>query len=138
MLMTARSEVAIPDPGLLQRFDVPGPRYTSYPTADRFVEAFDAEAFANALAARAAAAVPSALSLYVHVPYCFSPCFYCGCNRIITRDQSRARPYLERLKREIRMLGDLFDRDHEAVQVNLGGGGLRMLDDIGHRLLTDP
>jgi oxygen-independent coproporphyrinogen-3 oxidase len=58
----------------------------------------------------------------VHVPFCFSPCFYCGCNRIITRDRSRVRPYLERLQREISMLGPLFDRNREVVQVHLGGG----------------
>ena len=84
MLMTARNEVAIPEAALLQRFDGPGPRYTSYPTADRFVEAFDAEAFGNALAARATAQVPAALSLYVHVPFCNTVCYYCACNKAVS------------------------------------------------------
>jgi oxygen-independent coproporphyrinogen-3 oxidase len=74
----------------------------------------------------------------VHVPFCFSPCFYCGCNRIITRDTSRARPYLERLQREIEMLGPLFDRDREVVQVHLGGGTPNFMRpaDIGALLQT--
>ncbi len=66
--------------------------------------------------------IPRALSIYVHVPFCFSPCFYCGCNRIITRDKSRAAPYLQRLAREIELIAPWFDRDREVVQVHLGGG----------------
>ena len=58
----------------------------------------------------------------MHVPYCFSPCFYCGCNRIITRDHSRAAPYLLRLARETELIGHWFDRDREVIQVHLGGG----------------
>jgi oxygen-independent coproporphyrinogen-3 oxidase len=60
--------------------------------------------------------------LYLHIPYCFSPCFYCGCNRVITRDKSRAEPYLLRLEREIERVAQLFDRTREVVQVHLGGG----------------
>jgi oxygen-independent coproporphyrinogen-3 oxidase len=67
MLMTARGQVALPDPATLRRFDVPGPRYTSYPTADRFVEAFETNAFAEALAARQSAV--AAASLCVHLPF---------------------------------------------------------------------
>ena len=110
------------DAATLRRYDRPGPRYTSYPTAPHFVTQFTERMLREQIGNSNAAPIARQLSLYVHVPYCFSPCFYCGCNRIITRDQSRARPYLERLRREIRMLGDLFDRDHEAVQVHLGGG----------------
>jgi oxygen-independent coproporphyrinogen-3 oxidase len=82
--------------------------------------------------------IPRRLSLYVHVPFCFSPCFYCGCNRIITRDLSRAAPYLERLQREIALLGPLFDRNREVVQVHLGGGTPNFLRpaDIGALLAT--
>jgi oxygen-independent coproporphyrinogen-3 oxidase len=110
------------DAATLRRYDRPGPRYTSYPTAPHFGPQFTQETLRAEIARSNSAPVARPLSLYVHVPYCFSPCFYCGCNRIITRDRSRALPYLERLKREIRMLGDLFERDHEAVQVHLGGG----------------
>src|SRR5512132_2400991 len=89
-------------PELLQRFDVSGPRYTSYPTADRFVEAFTAGTYAQALQQRsrgAASVMP--LSLYVHVPFCESLCYYCACNKIITRHHERAAPYLDALGQEL-------------------------------------
>ena len=92
MLMSTRSEVALPDEGILKRFDIPGPRYTSYPTADRFVEAFDRNAFAEALHARATGVANSALSLYVHLPFCNTVCYYCGCNKVITKDRSKSAP----------------------------------------------
>jgi oxygen-independent coproporphyrinogen-3 oxidase len=78
------------------------------------------------------------LSLYVHVPFCFSPCFYCGCNRVITRDLARATPYRERLQREIEMIGALFDGNREVVQVHLGGGTPNFMRpaDIGALLQT--
>jgi oxygen-independent coproporphyrinogen-3 oxidase len=110
------------DPATLRRYDKPGPRYTSYPTAPHFGPLFTEAMQREYIRLSNAAPIPRRLSLYVHVPYCFSPCFYCGCNRIITRDLSRARPYLERLQREIAMLGALFDRNREVVQVHLGGG----------------
>ena len=116
------SDAMLFDAAKLRRYDRPGPRYTSYPTAPQFDSQFTEQTLREEIARINAAPLARRLSLYVHVPYCFSPCFYCGCNRVITRDRSRARPYLERLKREISMLGGLFDRDHEAVQVHLGGG----------------
>ena len=69
------------DPELLRRFERPGPRYTSYPTADRFVEAFDAAAYVRALERRRDGATSRPLSLYVHLPFCSSICYYCGCKR---------------------------------------------------------
>jgi oxygen-independent coproporphyrinogen III oxidase len=66
--------------------------------------------------------IPSRLSLYVHVPYCASPCFFCGCNRIITRDRTAGRRYVDRLIREIALAGPLFDRDREVIQMHFGGG----------------
>ena len=81
--MTLCSDVALPTPAQLRRFDIPGPRYTSYPTADRFVEAHDATAHASVLSGRSAAA--GQLSLYVHVPFCDTVCYYCACNKIVTR-----------------------------------------------------
>ena len=110
------------DAATLRRYDRPGPRYTSYPTAPQFGPQFTEAMFREQAERSNNWPIPRRLSLYVHVPFCFSPCFYCGCNRIITRDQSRARPYLERLQREIAMLGPLFDRNREVVQVHLGGG----------------
>lgn len=115
---------AIPpfDADLLRRYDRPGPRYTSYPTAPQFKPGFGAADFARAARLSNDDPIPRRLSLYAHVPFCFSPCFYCGCNRIITRDKSRAGTYLSRLVREVAMLGPLFDRDREVLQIHLGGG----------------
>ena len=72
--------------------------------------------------------IPRPLSLYVHVPFCFSPCFYCGCNRIITRDLARGATYLERLGHEIALIAPLFDRDREVIQLHFGGGTPNFLD----------
>ena len=126
------------DAATLRRYDRPGPRYTSYPTAPNFGAQFTEEQLRRHIASSNSWPVPRGLSLYVHVPFCFSPCFYCGCNRIITRDISRARPYLERLQREITMLGPLFDRNREVVQVHLGGGTPNFMRpaDIGALLLS--
>lgn len=115
---------AIPpfDAELLRRYDRPGPRYTSYPTAPQFSNAFgDAELVEMARLSNGDP-IPRQLSLYVHVPFCFSPCFYCGCNRIITRDQSRSAGYLDRLVREVALVAPLFDRDRDVIQLHLGGG----------------
>ena len=115
---------AIPpfDADLLRRYDGPGPRYTSYPTAPQFSSAFGESDFREAAKLSNGDPIPRRLSLYVHVPFCFSPCFYCGCNRVITRDHSRADVYLTRLVREVAMVAPLFDRDRDVVQLHLGGG----------------
>ena len=110
------------DAGLLGRYDRPGPRYTSYPSAPQFSPRFTA-ADLRAYARRSnEEPIPRNLSLYVHVPYCFSPCFYCGCNRVITRDFGRAAPYVERVTREAERIAALFDRSREMIQVHFGGG----------------
>ncbi|MGV8940969.1 MAG: oxygen-independent coproporphyrinogen III oxidase [Lysobacter sp.] len=110
------------DAALLQRYDRPGPRYTSYPTAPQFSSSFGEEALREAVMASNGDPIPRRLSLYVHVPFCMSPCFYCGCNRIITRDLARGETYLARLYREIAMTAALFDRDREVIQLHFGGG----------------
>ncbi len=110
------------DLDLQSRYDAPGPRYTSYPAAPRFQECFGAADFRRAAQVSNDEPIPRPLSLYVHVPFCSSPCFYCGCNRIITRDRSRGEAYLARLYREIAMVATLFDRDRGVVQVHFGGG----------------
>lgn len=111
-----------PDCDLLRRYDLPGPRYTSYPTAPHFGSHFDEHMLREYIRRSNAEPIPRRLSLYLHIPYCFSPCFYCGCNRIITRDTAKGRAYVERLVREIELIGTLFDRDREAIQLHLGGG----------------
>ena len=107
---------------LLRRHDRPGPRYTSYPTAPQFSDAFGEQALRDVALASNGDPIPRRLSLYVHVPFCNSPCFYCGCNRIITRDTARGDAYLVRLYREIAMAATLFDRDREEIQLHFGGG----------------
>lgn len=110
-------------PELLTRFDVPGPRYTSYPTADRFVEAFGQEEYSLALAQRhlgtGAKAMP--LSLYVHIPFCESLCYYCACNKIITKHHDRADVYLRYLSREIDLHTAQCGAGQVVSQLHLGG-----------------
>ncbi len=110
------------DAALLRRHDRPGPRYTSYPTAPQFQAGYGIEQRLAAARRSNQDPIPQPLSLYVHVPFCTSPCFYCGCNRIITRDQGRAAPYIARLIREAGMLAPLFDRDRQVIQLHFGGG----------------
>ena len=97
-------------------------RYTSYPTAPQFNAAFGEAQLREAVQASNEEPIPRRLSLYVHVPFCFSPCFYCGCNRIITRDLGRSEGYLARLYREIALIAPAFDRDREVIQLHFGGG----------------
>jgi oxygen-independent coproporphyrinogen III oxidase len=110
------------DADLLRRYDRPGPRYTSYPTSPQFDTAFGEDALIRAIQDSNGDPIPRRLSIYVHVPFCLSPCFYCGCNRVITRDKARAEAYLSRLGREIEMIAALFDRDREVIQLHFGGG----------------
>jgi oxygen-independent coproporphyrinogen III oxidase len=110
------------DAQLLQRYDRPGPRYTSYPTAPHFQPSFGARELCAHAARSNMPPFKRPLSLYVHIPYCFSPCFYCGCNRLITRDAAKGTRYTDQLLREIALLAPLFDRDREVVQLHLGGG----------------
>ncbi|MDM0087050.1 MULTISPECIES: oxygen-independent coproporphyrinogen III oxidase [unclassified Variovorax] len=116
---------------MLQRFDVQGPRYTSYPTADRFVEAFGSEDYAQALRQRAlntgARALP--LSVYVHLPFCASLCYFCACNKIVTGHPERAEAYLDYLEREIALQVAQLGRGAAVSQLHLGGGTPTFLDD---------
>jgi len=115
---------------LLRDFDVAGPRYTSYPTADRFVEAFGAPQYAQALQSRAEGAAAAApLSLYVHIPFCESVCYYCACNKVVTRQHGRAEEYLAALKREIALHIAVLGPDQRVSQVHLGGGTPTFLSD---------
>lgn len=110
------------DPELIRRFDVNGPRYTSYPTADRFVEAFNADALTNWLERRTVGGSGRALSLYFHIPFCNTICYYCACNKIITKDHGRSAKYLKYLAKEIAMQAGRLDGGREVVQLHLGGG----------------
>lgn len=100
----------------------PVPRYTSYPPANLFREDFGAADLRAAIDASNEDPIPRRLSLYVHVPFCTNPCFFCACNRIITRDYSRADAYVARLDREFHLVARHFDRDREVIQLHFGGG----------------
>jgi oxygen-independent coproporphyrinogen-3 oxidase len=116
---------------LLTRFDVPGPRYTSYPTADRFVEAFTEADYLQALDQRNVSAASRAqpLSLYVHIPFCESLCYYCACNKIITKHKDRAETYLRYLTREVDLHMAHLGPGHSVSQLHLGGGTPTFLSD---------
>ena len=111
-------------PDLLRRYDGAGPRYTSYPTADRFVEAFTATDQGHALAQRRSgvASLAPPLSLYVHIPFCASLCYFCACNKIITRHQATAAAYLRYLEREVQLYTDQLGTGQVVSQLHLGGG----------------
>jgi oxygen-independent coproporphyrinogen III oxidase len=118
-------------PELLTRFDVPGPRYTSYPTADRFVEAFGEADYLQALDQRKSGAMGKAkpLSLYVHIPFCESLCYYCACNKIITKHKDRAATYLRYLTREVALHTAHLGQGQSVSQLHLGGGTPTFLSD---------
>jgi oxygen-independent coproporphyrinogen-3 oxidase len=114
-------------PDVLAHLDIQGPRYTSYPTADRFVEAFGPEQYRQALLQRAigAGAVGGAsapLSVYVHIPFCESVCYYCACNKVVTKQRDRAESYLAALFTEIDLHVALLGRGQSLSQLHLGGG----------------
>ena len=114
------------DEELIKRYDGRGPRYTSYPTALQFSERLgEADYRANALNSNAGGAP---LSLYVHIPFCHSLCYYCGCNKIVTRNQARVERYMEMLHKEILMQSELFDQSRQTRQLHFGGGTPTYLD----------
>ena len=117
------------DVELIRKLDRNGPRYTSYPTADRFVEAFNADSYQSWVAKRNLGGIQRPLSIYVHIPFCNTLCFYCGCNKVITKDKSKAALYLEYLKKEIAMQGALFQGDSVVTQLHFGGGTPTFLSD---------
>ena len=109
---------------LLRKFDGSGPRYTSYPTADRFVEACASGNHVRALEQRRAgtAAMGLPLSLYVHIPFCESLCYFCACNKIITKNHERAQLYLRYLGREVDLYVARLGTGQAVSQLHLGGG----------------
>ncbi|MDD2730256.1 oxygen-independent coproporphyrinogen III oxidase [Malikia sp.] len=125
------------DEQLLRRFDVPGPRYTSYPTADRFVEAFGNDSYIQALEQRRAGSMALPLSLYVHIPFCESLCYYCACNKVITKHHGKSEEYLRYLSRELELQVEHFGRGHDVSQMHLGGGSPTFLSDVELSDLVD-
>jgi oxygen-independent coproporphyrinogen-3 oxidase len=111
---------------LIRRYDKSGPRYTSYPTAVQFHEGFTETEYrqaaeqSNILSRQDTS--PRPLSLYFHIPFCNTVCFYCGCNKVVTKDRTRAQPYLDRVYQEIAMQASLFDDMRPVEQLHWGGG----------------
>lgn len=116
-------------PEMLRKYDVNGPRYTSYPTADRFVEAFRDDAYQQALEQRRVGGMALPLSIYVHIPFCESLCFYCACNKIITKRHERGAEYLRYLSREIDLNVERLGVGQNISQLHLGGGSPTFLTD---------
>jgi len=116
---------------LIRQYDVSGPRYTSYPTADRFVEAFTAQDYIQALELRrsGASALVLPLSLYVHIPFCESLCYYCACNKIITKHHDRATAYINYLGREVDLHTRHLGTGQTVSQLHFGGGSPTFLSD---------
>lgn len=110
------------DQELIRRYDTSGPRYTSYPTAVQFHDGFGEAQYRTAAQFTNGSVPPRPLSLYVHIPFCDTLCFYCGCNKVVTKNRARAAPYLQRLHREIALQARLFDRERPVEQLHWGGG----------------
>ncbi|MBD2432934.1 MULTISPECIES: oxygen-independent coproporphyrinogen III oxidase [Fischerella] len=108
------------DIDIIKKYDIPTPRYTSYPPATELNEAFTASEFEEAIAASNQRKTP--LSLYFHIPFCQSACYFCGCNVVISHNKNIAKPYLEYLGREIKHTASLIDTDRKVVQIHWGGG----------------
>jgi len=107
---------------LISRYNLLGPRYTSYPAATQFHEQFGIEDYCQVVTESNEDFLPKPLSLYIHLPFCDTVCFYCACNKIITANHNRAIPYLNDLHKEIDLQGPLFDRDRVVNQLHWGGG----------------
>jgi oxygen-independent coproporphyrinogen-3 oxidase len=137
--MNAPIQETIPDIGLacaaLARYPASGPRYTSYPTADRFHDRFTASDYGAALQAAARERPDQPWSLYVHVPFCATLCFYCGCNKIATKNYSLAETYVGYLARELELIAPLLQAKPTLGQLHFGGGTPTFLQSPEWRLV---
>ena len=113
----------------LKKFDLPGPRYTSYPTADRFFDGVRENQLLEALKRRQLTGSSVPLSLYIHIPFCESLCFYCACNKIITKRHERGTEYLHYLEKEMRLYVKHLGKGQPVSQLHLGGGSPTFLSD---------
>ncbi|HKI59789.1 MAG TPA: radical SAM protein, partial [Mariprofundaceae bacterium] len=120
---------------LIKKHDKAGPRYTSYPTAPMFHEGINGKVYAETLKAAGKSDAP--LSLYIHIPFCNTVCYYCGCNKIVTKQYEKAEPYLQLMLKEIDMVADHIGNTRPVTQLHLGGGTPTFLnDDQMRRLLA--
>lgn len=123
------------DEQLIQRYDLAGPRYTSYPTAPQFQESFSQSALFRAIVRSNLAHRP--LSLYFHIPFCESLCYYCGCNKVVTNNKSRSLPYIHRMIQELSLYADMFAPGKEVKQLHWGGGTPTFINDKEMSLLMN-
>lgn len=108
---------------LIQKYDSLAPRYTSYPTAPQFHSGFDAEQYKQHAQISNDCLLPKDLSIYVHIPFCHSLCYFCGCNKVVTQvNNKKVADYLDRLLSEIALRGRLFGDDRRVTQIHFGGG----------------
>lgn len=112
---------------LISQYDLAGPRYTSYPTAPQFSDTFTPQDFVAAVERSNASQRP--LSLYFHIPFCDTLCFYCGCNKVVTNNKGRSEPYLKRVEKELVMQAQLFDTQRIVKQLHWGGGTPTFISD---------
>ncbi len=123
------------DSDLIRRYDLAGPRYTSYPTALQFENSTDSRAILTSAINERDPSRP--LSLYIHIPFCAHVCYYCGCNKVVTADRSRAQPYLDTLIKEIKMRGAELGKSQVVDQLHWGGGTPTFISDEQTKLLMD-
>lgn len=123
------------DEQLIQRYDLAGPRYTSYPTAPQFQESFSQSALFRAIVRSNLAHRP--LSLYFHIPFCESLCYYCGCNKVVTNNKGRSLPYIQRMIQELSLYADMFEPGKEVQQLHWGGGTPTFINDEEMSLLMN-
>jgi len=119
------------DADLIRRYDQSGPRYTSYPTVAQFHTQITEDDYRKWARRSNEDPIPRPLSLYFHIPFCDTVCFYCACNKVVTKHHERATDYLDHLTKEIELQSALFDRDRKVDQLHWGGGTPTFLDAAG-------
>ncbi len=128
------TEIAF-DRTLIEKYNISGPRYTSYPTVLQFDTAFNIETYRRIARQSNDVVAPRDLSLYFHLPFCARLCYYCACNKIVTKKREQAIPYLARLQREIELQAQLYDRTRSVRQLHWGGGTPTFLSEPQMRAL---
>jgi oxygen-independent coproporphyrinogen III oxidase len=121
-MQSVRSADVTFDVRIMRRYDREGPRYTSYPSARQFHDRLPSDAYPEAASSSRGAVEGGPLSVYVHLPFCFSPCFYCGCNKVVTHQLSRVDAYVRHLLDEVDRRSAYFDRERVVQQMHFGGG----------------
>ncbi len=127
--MTKEVNQLVVDLELIRRLDKNGPRYTSYPTADRFDDTFNAEKYSQWVGKRKLEGKNRPLSLYIHIPFCNTLCFYCACNKVITKDRSKSAEYVRYLVKEMAMQAALLGQGQVVEQLHFGGGTPTFMSD---------